>query len=53
MAPGGRAEIENVAKTIFNFSSATGGHFSNVRALFASMDPLSKNCPSDFLKTMY
>ena len=53
---GGRGENENFTWCIiyiFNFSSATRGHFSNVRTLFTSMDPLSKKRPSDTVMTSW
>ena len=53
MPPSGTAEIENVkivSGTIFNFSSATKRHFSNVSPLFTSMEPSSKKLHSDFYR---
>ena len=35
---------------IFNFSSATRFHFSNVNTVLATLATWSKNCNSDFLK---
>ncbi len=54
---GGRAEIENIKNRpfcdIFNFSSATRGHFSNVDTLLASMATWSKKVRSNFWKTIW
>ncbi len=53
--PGGRAKIENGVWydfDIFNFGSATRGYFSDVSALFTSMDIMSKTGHSDYLKDM-
>ena len=50
---GGRAEIENTVWYdfhIFNFSTATRDHFSNVSTLFTSMNLLSKKGAFRFFK---
>ena len=47
--PGGGGEILNVTWHILDIFNFCRCQFSNVSALFTSMDPLSKKFTSDFL----